>query len=206
MPIDAYRNGNAFYVHFDLPGVDPASIDLTVEQNVLAVKAERLSIAADGAEMIVRELPAGTFTRQLFLGETLDADHIEADCNAGRLPSASRSWRRPSLASSSSPPTSTTSSCAAALSSEPHPPRLRPALGQRRCCSAGWGRHRACRPVSPVRDDRRSPTRSNPAKDASVWPWLSVVCSTSASSGVLPRISSSVKAAAPSVETITWVP
>ena len=85
MPIDAYRNGNAFYVHFDLPGVDPASIDLTVEQNVLAVKAERLSIAADGAEMIVRELPAGTFTRQLFLGETFDADHIEADCNAGVL-------------------------------------------------------------------------------------------------------------------------
>ncbi len=41
MPIDAYRHGNAFYVHFDLPGVDPASIDLTVEQNVLAVKAEK---------------------------------------------------------------------------------------------------------------------------------------------------------------------
>ena len=79
MPIDAYRKGNAFYVHFDLPGVDPASIDLTVEQNVLAVKAERPSIAADGAEMIVSERPAGTFTRQLFLGETLDADHIEAD-------------------------------------------------------------------------------------------------------------------------------
>ena len=64
---------------FDLPGVDPASIDLTVEQNVLAVKAERPPIAADGAELIVSERPAGTFTRQLFLGETLDADHIEAD-------------------------------------------------------------------------------------------------------------------------------
>ena len=85
MPIDAYRKGNAFYVHFDLPGVDPASIDLTVEQNVLAVKAERPSIAADGAEMIVSERPTGTFTRQLFLGETLDADHIEADYNAGVL-------------------------------------------------------------------------------------------------------------------------
>ncbi len=85
MPIDAYRKGNAFYVHFDLPGVDPASIDLTVEQNVLAVKAERPPIAADGAEMIVSERPAGTFTRQLFLGETLDADHIEADYDAGVL-------------------------------------------------------------------------------------------------------------------------
>ena len=85
MPIDAYRKGNAFYVHFDLPGVDPASIDLTVEQDVLAVKAERPPMAADGAEMIVSERPAGTFTRQLFLGETLDADHIEADYNAGVL-------------------------------------------------------------------------------------------------------------------------
>ena len=85
MPVDAYRTGNAFYVHFDLPGVDPASIDLTVEQNVLAVKAERLSIAGDGAEIIVSELPAGTFSRPLFLGETLDDDHIEADGNAGVL-------------------------------------------------------------------------------------------------------------------------
>jgi HSP20 family protein len=85
MPIDAYRKGNAFYVHFDLPGVDPASIDITVEQNVLAVKAERPPIAADGAEMIVSERPAGTFTRQLFLGETLDAEHIQADYNAGVL-------------------------------------------------------------------------------------------------------------------------
>lgn len=85
MPIDAYRKGRAFYVHFDLPGVDPASIDLTVEQNVLAVKAERPPVLSDGAEMIVSERPAGTFTRQLFLGETLDAAHIEANYSAGVL-------------------------------------------------------------------------------------------------------------------------
>jgi HSP20 family protein len=67
--------------HFDRPGIDPASIELTVQQNVLAVKAERPPIAADGLEMIVSERPVGTFTRQLFLGETLDADQIEADYN-----------------------------------------------------------------------------------------------------------------------------
>lgn len=85
MPIDAYRKGNAFYVHFDLPGVDPASIDLTVEQNVLMVKAERPPTAGTGVEMIVSERPGGTFTRQLFLGETLDTEHIKADYNAGVL-------------------------------------------------------------------------------------------------------------------------
>lgn len=85
MPMDAYRQGDQFHVHFDLPGIDPASIDLTVEQNVLTVKAERTGTAGDGVELIVAERPTGTFTRQLFLGETLDAEAISADYNAGVL-------------------------------------------------------------------------------------------------------------------------
>ncbi len=85
MPMDAYRKGHEFYVHFDLPGVEPDSIDLTVEQNVLSVRAERRPVVSEGAEAIVTERPTGTFTRQLFLGETLDADNIKADYNAGVL-------------------------------------------------------------------------------------------------------------------------
>jgi HSP20 family protein len=85
MPMDAYRHGDHFYVHFDLPGIQPESIELTVEQNVLTVRAERVPISADGAEMIVSERPYGTFTRQVFLGETLDADKIAADYAAGVL-------------------------------------------------------------------------------------------------------------------------
>jgi HSP20 family protein len=85
MAMDAYRKGHEFYVHFDLPGVDPDSIDLTVEQNVLNVRAERRPVSGDGAEAIVTERPSGIFTRQLFLGETLDADSIKADYNAGVL-------------------------------------------------------------------------------------------------------------------------
>ncbi len=85
MPMDAYRRGDEFFVHFDLPGIDPASIDLTVEQNVLTVKAERESIPEQGAEFFVTERQSGTFTRQLFLGETLDPDRIEADYSAGVL-------------------------------------------------------------------------------------------------------------------------
>jgi HSP20 family protein len=85
MPIDAYRKGHEFFVHFDLPGIDPDSIDLTVEQNVLTVRAVRLPAGGEGVELIVTERPSGTFTRQLFLGETLDADNIKADYNAGVL-------------------------------------------------------------------------------------------------------------------------
>jgi HSP20 family protein len=85
MPMDAYRKGDEFLVHFDLPGIDPDSIDLTVEQNVLTVRAERSALAQEGAEMLVTERPSGTFTRQLFLGETLDTEHIEANYDAGVL-------------------------------------------------------------------------------------------------------------------------
>src|ERR1700755_2553130 len=85
MPMDAYRHGDSFYVCLDLPGIHPDSIDLTVEQNVLTVRAERGPVQADGAQMIVAERPYGTFTRQVFLGETLDAEKIAADYAAGVL-------------------------------------------------------------------------------------------------------------------------
>jgi HSP20 family protein len=85
MPMDAYRQGDTFYIHFDLPGVSTDTIDLQVEQNVLTVRAERKPAQPDGAQMIVAERPAGTFTRQVFLGETLDAERIGADYTSGVL-------------------------------------------------------------------------------------------------------------------------
>lgn len=87
MPMDAYRQGEEFVVHFDLPGVDTESIDLDVERNVLTVKAERSSATADneGVEPVASERPRGAFSRQLFLGETLDADNITASYDAGVL-------------------------------------------------------------------------------------------------------------------------
>lgn len=85
MPIDAYRKGDEFFVHFDLPGIRADSIELIVEQNVLTVKAERPAAAADGVQLLVSERPTGVFTRQLFLGETLDTEHISADYAAGVL-------------------------------------------------------------------------------------------------------------------------
>src|ERR1700759_4353843 len=85
MPMDAWRHGDSFYICLDLPGIDPGSIDLTVEQNVPTVRADRAPVKADGTQMIVAERPSGTFTRQVFLGETLDADNSAADDEAGVL-------------------------------------------------------------------------------------------------------------------------
>jgi HSP20 family protein len=85
MPIDAYRVGDNFVVEFDLPGVSPESIDLTVERNVLTVHASRTRAQDDHTEMLVAERPYGTFSRQLFLGDTLDADRITASYRDGVL-------------------------------------------------------------------------------------------------------------------------
>jgi HSP20 family protein len=85
MPMDAYRHGDSFLVHFDLPGIDPASIEVTVEKNVLAVRAERTSQLAEDDEVVVAERPQGTFGRQMFLGEGLDPEGIEARYDGGVL-------------------------------------------------------------------------------------------------------------------------
>ncbi len=85
MPMDAYREDEHFVVQFDLPGVDPESIDLTVEKNALTVRAERSWQAGNGVEVLVAERPQGSFSRQLFLGEGLDADRIEARYDQGVL-------------------------------------------------------------------------------------------------------------------------
>ncbi|MFF7307849.1 Hsp20 family protein [Streptomyces sp. NPDC008137] len=85
MAIDAYRSGDDFLVHFDLPGIDPETIELDVERNVLSVRAERRSPAPEGAELLVAERPTGVFTRRLFLGDTLDTERIDASYEAGVL-------------------------------------------------------------------------------------------------------------------------
>ncbi len=86
MPMDAYREGDRFVVCFDLPGVPADAIDLDVERNVLTVKAERRPVATgEHVEMQVAERPLGVFSRQLFLGDTLDTEHIEASYDAGVL-------------------------------------------------------------------------------------------------------------------------
>lgn len=83
--LDAYRKGDQFQVELDLPGVDPATVELTVEHNVLTVKAERSLALGEGVEVLVSERSQGAFARQLFLGEGLDPKGIEARYDRGVL-------------------------------------------------------------------------------------------------------------------------
>ncbi|MFR9674450.1 Hsp20/alpha crystallin family protein [Streptomyces sp. TR06-5] len=85
MPMDAYRTGDEVVIHLDLPGVDSESIDLDVERNVLTVRAERRAPAPEGAEQVASERPTGRFSRQIFLGDTLDTERIAASYDAGVL-------------------------------------------------------------------------------------------------------------------------
>jgi HSP20 family protein len=85
MAMDAWRDGEQFYAEFDLPGVDPDSVDLEVERNVLTIKVERPEPRQDGVELVAAERPRGVFTRQLILGDNLDTEHIQAQYEAGVL-------------------------------------------------------------------------------------------------------------------------
>jgi HSP20 family protein len=84
MPMDAWRDGDRFHVELDLPGVDPDSIDLDVERNVVTIRAERPARDAE-TDWIAAERPRGVFSRQLVLGDNLDTERIEAGYDHGVL-------------------------------------------------------------------------------------------------------------------------
>jgi HSP20 family protein len=84
--MDAYRKEDQFLLQFDVPGVDSESIELTVDNNTLTVKAERRApLLADGIEALVAERPHGVFTRQILLGDNLDTTKIDAQYAEGVL-------------------------------------------------------------------------------------------------------------------------
>ena len=85
MPMDAYRHGDQFVVSFDLPGIEPSAIDLTIEKNVLTVTAERPWQPTEDEQVVASERPHGRFSRQVFLGESLDTERVEATYEQGVL-------------------------------------------------------------------------------------------------------------------------
>jgi HSP20 family protein len=85
IPMDAVRHGNQVFVSFDLPGVDPDAIDLTVERDTLTVTASRKFERAEGDEVLAGERPQGTFTRRVLLGQSLDTGRLEAAYDHGVL-------------------------------------------------------------------------------------------------------------------------
>ena len=85
MPADAYRMDDRFYIHVDLPGVDPDTIDVEIEKNSLTISAERKWERDEDMQVLLNERPSGSFTRQFYLGEGLDPDNIEAGYDHGVL-------------------------------------------------------------------------------------------------------------------------
>lgn len=84
-PMDAYRSGDTYVVHFDLPGIDEQSLDVTAENNTLTIRASRHANAAEDAQYVVNERPMGSFSRQMVLGDGLDLDRVEAEYRDGVL-------------------------------------------------------------------------------------------------------------------------
>jgi len=84
MPMDVWQTDDGFHVCLDLPGVDPDSVDITTERNILTIKAERRAEYQQGQNVLIAERPQGTFTRQLQLGDTVDAENIQATDSVGQ--------------------------------------------------------------------------------------------------------------------------
>ncbi len=85
MPMEAYRRGDQFYVHLDVPGVRPDDVELNVERNVVSIRASRRPFWQEGDDVLIDETPQGTFTRQLFLGDNLDSGQMQATYDMGVL-------------------------------------------------------------------------------------------------------------------------
>lgn len=85
MPMDVWQTEDGFHVCLDLPGVDPDSVDITTERNVLTIRAERRPEYQQGQNVVIAERPQGSFTRQLQLGDTVDSENIQASYGDGVL-------------------------------------------------------------------------------------------------------------------------
>ncbi|MFN3707621.1 Hsp20/alpha crystallin family protein [Microcella sp.] len=85
MPMDVYRDGDHYVLTADLPGVDPGSVDVDVDGQLLTIRAERTPRSQEGVQWLTRERPAGTYLRQLTLGKDIDTEGISAHYENGVL-------------------------------------------------------------------------------------------------------------------------
>ncbi|HTU07209.1 MAG TPA: Hsp20/alpha crystallin family protein [Trebonia sp.] len=85
LPMDTARTDGELVLRFDVPGIDPEKIDVTVDRGVLTVSATREEAKTEGESPVVQERLSGSFTRRVRLSENLDADKIEASNADGVL-------------------------------------------------------------------------------------------------------------------------
>jgi HSP20 family protein len=85
MPIDLYRDGDHYILNADLPGIDPGTVDLDVDGQLLTIRAERSVRGQEGVKWLAQERPSGSFLRQFTLGEGIDGERISANYDNGVL-------------------------------------------------------------------------------------------------------------------------
>lgn len=85
MPMDVWQAEDGYHIALDLPGVDPGSVEITTERNILTISAQRQSEFQQGQTVLVAERPQGNFTRQLQLGDTVDVENVQASYDNGVL-------------------------------------------------------------------------------------------------------------------------
>jgi HSP20 family protein len=125
MPMEAFRRGDTFFVVLDLPGADPDEAQVTVEGNVVSIRASRNPARQDGDDLIVDERPHGEFRRQLFLGDNLDGGKLAANFDRGVLtltiPVAERSKPRRVQIADSNPSARTVDATSTTAAQQPEP-------------------------------------------------------------------------------------
>lgn len=84
MPIDLHKDGDLYILNADLPGIDPGSVDVDLDGQVLTIRAERTARNAD-VKWLANERPSGSFLRQLNLGDGIDTENISANYDNGVL-------------------------------------------------------------------------------------------------------------------------
>jgi HSP20 family protein len=85
MPMDLYRSGDHYVLHADLPGVDPGSVDVSVDNGTLTIRAERSGRTEESVEWLASERFVGSYMRQLALGDGIDTERIAATYEGGVL-------------------------------------------------------------------------------------------------------------------------
>jgi HSP20 family protein len=85
MPMDLYREGDHYVLSADMPGIDPGSVDVDVDGQLLTIRAERTLAGHENVKWITRERQSGSFLRQLNLGQGVDVEKISASYDNGVL-------------------------------------------------------------------------------------------------------------------------
>lgn len=85
MPVDLFREGDQYILSADMPGIDPESVDLDLDGQLLTIRAERHAPASEQVKWLAHERPYGSYMRQFTLGDGVDVERIAANYEHGVL-------------------------------------------------------------------------------------------------------------------------